>query len=82
LLFCPYCNTKEKASDKKNAFDDVGGFFLTDGHNNKKMMLRTHSHGCGHVFIAVYDGVRAEYMACFKLPQEGWVKAIFYRPQI
>lgn len=80
MLFCPYC--LRKPSDEEKDFTDVTGFYLTDNSNQKKMMLKIHSDGCGRVFIAITDIKKVEYIACFKLPQEDWVKAIFRRSQV
>ena len=82
MLFCPYCLRKEKPTHKENDFTDVAGFSLTDNPNKRKMMLKVHSRGCGRVFIGIFDFQRAEYIACFRLPQQRWVKAIFRRSQV
>lgn len=82
MLFCPYCLRRQKASDEEPNFTDVAGFQPIDEPNKKKMLLKIHSHGCGRVFIAILDTKKGEYIACFKLPQEEWVKSIFRRARI
>jgi sarcosine oxidase delta subunit len=82
MLFCPYCLRKQEPSDKGKDFTDLVGFRLTDNANKKEMMLKIHSQGCGRVFIVISDMKQADYVACFKLPQEDWVKAIFYKSQV
>jgi sarcosine oxidase delta subunit len=82
MLFCPYCLRRKKPSDGEGDFTDVAGFYLTDDVNKKKFTLKIHAQGCGRVFIAVSDVKRGEYVACFKIPQQAWVRAILYRPQV
>lgn len=79
MLFCPYCLRRQEASDKETGFSDVAGFQLTDDPNKRKMLLKVHSDGCGRVFIAILDIKKGECIACFKLPQEEWVRSIFRR---
>jgi len=61
MLFCPYCLRRQERSGEES-FTDVAGFRPTDTPNQKKMMLKIHSLGCGRVFIAVYDIKKGEYM--------------------
>ena len=82
MLFCPYCLRGQEPSDEEKSFTDVAEFYLADSSNKKKMMLKIHSHGCGRVFIAVSDIKKDECVACFKLPQQDWVKSIFRRSQV
>jgi len=82
MLFCPYCGRREKPSTRLADFTDIPGFSLTDNPNKKKLALKVHSDGCGRVFIALFDTEKNEYVACFRLPREGWVRAIFSRSQV
>jgi len=82
MLFCPYCLRKQETPDEEKDFTDVIGFHSTDNSNKKKMTLKIHSHGCGRVFIAISDLKQGVCIACFKLPQEEWVKTIFRRSRI
>ena len=70
------------ASGEEAEFTDVTGFHLTDNSNQKKMVLKVHSHGCGRVFIAISDIKKGGYVACFKLPQQEWVNSIFRKSQV
>ena len=79
--WCPYCLRRQERSGEES-FTDVAGFHPTDTPNQKKMILKIHSLGCGRVFIAVYDIKKGEYIACFRLPQEDWVKSIFRRSPV
>jgi hypothetical protein len=63
-------------------FTDVVGFCQTDDLNQRKMTLKIHSNSCGRVFVVISDISKAEYIACFKLPQADWVRAIFGRSQV
>ena len=82
MLFCPYCRIGEKASSREADCTEIAGFSLADTLNKKKLTLKLHSGGCGRVFMAVFDTEKNEYVACFRLPREGWVKAIFSRSQV
>ena len=85
MLFCPYCLRRAEPSNGVKEFTDIAGFFLTDDPNQKRLTLKVHSNGCGRVFVAISDikkPERVEYLACFKLPEENWVKTIFSRSQI
>jgi sarcosine oxidase delta subunit len=78
MLFCPYCLGKKEPSDHLeyplDDFGNVADFYPTDEPNKKTLELKTHIHGCGRVFLIINDNKNDEVIACFKIPDEEWVK--------